>query len=273
MGINMISLNDYLDKLSIIKVLSFFLLIMLILTLISMIFKFQLGSLAFKFILYITILLFLAYKFKKIDLKENQSFSIALKKEYNSLFKIADLYYVSFIVIANMLFVSAIYFILRYLSFLSIVSFDSPLFGDFSAIRISVTALYFFTIVILSPIVEELLFRGIFLRRFNKELDNITYVILISSILFGLCHNFGGILGAILFGICASILYIKSGNILVPVFAHFLNNLLSFLLGLSGIEVFIQGNIIVIALIIILAIVSNVVLFKAIFQEWPKTME
>ena len=157
--------------------------------------------------------------------------------------------------------------------FLSIVSFDSPLFGDFSAIRISVTALYFFTIVILSPIVEELLFRGIFLRRFNKELDNITYVILISSILFGLCHNFGGILGAILFGICASILYIKSGNILVPVFAHFLNNLLSFLLGLSGIEVFIQGNIIVIALIIILAIVSNVVLFKAIFQEWPKTME
>ena len=268
----MIGLNDFLDRLSIIKVLSFFLFLILVLTLIPILFKFNLGSLTFKFILYFIMLLFFAYKLNNVDLGEI-SLKNALKNEYNSIFKVADIYHISFIVIANILFVSAIYFILRYLSGFSIIQFDSPLFGDFSTLSLSVLVLYLLTVVILSPIIEETLFRGIFLRRFNKELDNATLAILISSFLFGICHNFGGILGAILFGICVSILYIKSRNILVPIFAHFLNNLISFLLALSGIENFIQGNLVVIFAIILLAIVSNFVLFKAIINEWPNEME
>lgn len=269
--LNMIRLNDFLDKLSIIKVLSFFLLIILVFTLIPMVFKIHLGSLFFKFILYGIMLLFFAYELNKIDFDEI-SFKAALRKEYDSIFKVSDICHISFIVIANILFVSAVYFILRYLSHLSIIHFNSPLFGDFRALGIAILVLYLFTVVILSPIIEELLFRGLFLRRFNKEL-NVTSAILISSVLFGICHNFGGILGAILFGICVSILYIKSKNILEPIFAHFLNNLLSFLLALSGVEYLIKSNLIIIFLIIILAIVSNFVLFKAIFSEWPESME
>ena len=267
----MVRLNDFLDRLSIIKVLSFFLLMILVLTLIPMAINLHFGNLFFKFILYGIMLLFFAYELNKIDFDEI-SFKTAMRNEYDSIFKVSDIYHISFIVIANILFVSAVYFILRYLSNLSIISFNSPLFGDFTRLSISILALYFLTVVILSPIIEELLFRGIFLRRFNKEL-NVTLAILISSVLFGLCHNFGGILGAILFGICVAILYIKSKNILVPILAHFLNNLLSFLLALGGIEYFIQSNSIAIILIIILAIVSNFVLFKAIFSEWPKEME
>lgn len=267
----MIRLNDFLDRLSLIKVLSFFLLIILVLTLIPMVFKFYLGNLFFKFILYGIMILFFAYELNKLDFDEI-SFKTALRNEFDSIFKVSDIYHVSFIVIANILFVSAVYFILKYLSHLSIIGFDSPLFGDFRTLGISTLALYFLTVVIFSPIIEELLFRGLFLRRFNKEL-NVTLTILITSVLFGLCHNFGGILGAILFGICVAILYIKSKNILVPIFAHFLNNLVSFLLALSGIEYLIQSNLIVIILIIILAIVSNFVLFKAIFSEWPNDME
>ena len=146
----MIRLNDFLDRLSIIKVLSFFLLIILVLTLIPMISKIHLGSLFFKFILYGIMLLFFAYELNKID--------------FDSIFKVSDIYHISFIVIANILFVSAIYFILRYLSHSSIISFNSPLFGDFRALSISILALYFFTVVILSPIIEELLFRGLFLN-------------------------------------------------------------------------------------------------------------
>lgn len=269
--LNMIRLNDFLDKLSIIKVLSFFLLIILVFTLIPMVFKIHSGSLFFKFILYGIMLLFFAYELNKIDFDEI-SFKAALRKEYDSIFKVSDICHISFIVIANILFVSAVYFILRYLSHLSIIRFNSPLFGDFRALGIAILVLYLFTVVILSPIIEELLFRGLFLRRFNKEL-NVTSAILISSVLFGVCHNFGGILGAILFGICVSILYIKSKNILAPIFAHFLNNLLSFLLALSGVEYLIKSNLIIIFLIIILAIVSNFVLFKAIFSEWPESME
>ncbi len=267
----MIRLNDFLDRLSIINVLSIFLLIILILSLIPMIFNIHLGNLFFKFILYGIMLLFFAYELNKIDIEEI-SFKTALRNEFDSIFEVSDIYHISFIVIANILFVSAVYFVLKYLSHLSIISFNSPLFGDFTRLSISILALYFLTVVILSPIIEELLFRGIFLRRFNKEL-NVTLAILFTSVLFGFCHNFGGILGAILFGICVAILYIKSKNILVPIFAHFLNNLLSFLLALGGIEYFIQSNSIAIFLIIILAIVSNFVLFKAIFSEWPKEME
>ena len=267
----MTRLNDFLDRLSIIKVLSLFLLIILVLTLIPMIFNIHLGNLFFKFILYGIMLLFFAYELNKIDFEEI-SFKTALRNEFDSIFEVSDIYHISFIVIANILFVSTVYFVLKYLSHLSIIGFNSPLFGDFRTLSISILALYFLTIVVLSPIIEELLFRGIFLRRFNKEL-NVTLAILITSVLFGLCHNFGGILGAILFGICVAILYIKSKNILVPIFAHFLNNLLSFLLALSGIEYLIQSNSIIILLIIVLAIVSNFVLFKAIFSEWPKEME
>lgn len=275
MEINMIRLNDYLDGLSIIKVLSFFLLLILIFTLIPMIIGIGFGSLFFKFLIYLIMLIFFVYKFKKMDLRgeSEDSFLMALKNDFNSLFEVAGVYNISFIVIANILFVAAIYFVLQYLSSLSLISFDSPLFGDFSSISIGILVLYFLTIVILSPIIEEILFRGIFLGRFNKALNNISLAILLSSILFGICHNFGGILGAILFGICVSILYIKSKNILVPIFAHFLNNLISFLIALSGVECHIQGNLFVIILIIILAFVSNIVLFKAIINEWPSGME
>ena len=275
MGIDMIRFNDYLDRLSIIQVLSFFLLVMLVLTLSTMVFDFYLGNLTFKLILYGAMLLFFIYKFHQIDLKENSddSFLVSLRNEYDSIFEVSNIQSISFIVIANILFVSTVYFILKYLAGLSLISFNSPLFGDFSSLSAEILLLYFITVVTLSPIIEEILFRGIFLRRFNKELDNLTLAILITSILFGFCHGFGGILGAILFGICVSILYIKSRNILVPIFAHFLNNLISFLIALAGIEYFIQGNLIVIVLIVILAIVSNFVRFKAILKEWPTKME
>lgn len=273
----MINLTDYLDRLSIVKVLSFFLLVMLIFTLIPMLLGLNLGNLIFKLFIYGIMLVFFIYKFHKVGLKEFEfkefSFSDAFKNDFNALFKISKFHHILFIVVANILFVSSIYFFLTYLDGISLIQFTSPLFGDFSSSNVETIFIYFLAVVVLSPIIEEFLFRGIFLRRFNIVLNNLTLSILISSILFGICHNFGGILGAILFGICVSILYIKSRNILVPVFAHFLNNLISFLLALSGIEHFIHGNLIVILLIIVLAISSNLVLFKAVFEEWPDKME
>ncbi len=274
----MINLTDYLDRLSIIKVLSFFLLVILVLTLIPMIFDFYLGSLSFKLFLYGIMLLFFIYKFNSVYKKfysdsadsENNYPLDAFYNDLNSIFKVSKIYHILFIVIANILFVSAIYFILRYLGSLSLIPFDSPLFGDFTYLNEDIVSIYFLSIVILSPIIEELLFRGIFLRRLNFEFNNLTLAILVSSLLFGICHNFGGILGAILFGICVSILYVKSKNILVPILAHFLNNLISFLLALVGIENFILGNNLIIILIIILAILTNFVLFRAIIKEWPK---
>ncbi|WP_297980053.1 CPBP family intramembrane glutamic endopeptidase [uncultured Methanobrevibacter sp.] len=268
----MVNLNDYLDNLSLVKVLSFFLLLILVLTLIPLLFNFSLGSLIFKLSLYGIMLLFFIYKFNSISFGDGQSFFKSLKSQYESIFKVSKFYQILFIVLANIFFVTMIYFILRYFSSLGFLQFDSSLFGDFTSSSPLTVIVYFVAIVVLSPIVEELLFRGIFLRRFNKEFNNLNLAIILSSVLFGICHGFGGILGAILFGICVSILYVKSNNILVPIFAHFLNNLISFLLALFGLE-YLFFNSISVIVIFILAILTNLVLFRAIFKEWPSSFD
>ena len=109
----MIRLNDFLDRLSILKVLSFFLIMIIVLTLIPMALDLNFGNLFFKFILYCIMLLFFAYELNKIDFDEI-SFKTALRNEFDSIFEVSDIYHISFIVIANILFVSAIYFILSH---------------------------------------------------------------------------------------------------------------------------------------------------------------
>lgn len=81
----------------------------------------------------------------------------------------------------------------------------------------------FISSVFFAPVAEELVFRGVLLNRFKNRIGLIP-AILIPSICFGLCHDFGGILSAILFGICMCILYLKTDNILINIFAHGLNN-------------------------------------------------
>ncbi|MCQ2737308.1 MAG: CPBP family intramembrane metalloprotease [archaeon] len=128
--------------------------------------------------------------------------------------------------------------------------------------------MYFLAVVILSPIVEELLFRGIILRKLNTDYNfSIPFAILISSLLFGLCHSFGGILSAFVFGICMSVLYLKTKNILVPILAHTLNNLISFILAFTRIEYFILSNGIIVIIVLILFVITNFILFKHIFNE------
>ena len=83
----------------------------------------------------------------------------------------------------------------------------------------------FLSVVFLSPIAEELIFRGIFLNKL-KIIVPTTFAVLISSLLFASLHSFGSIFSAFIFGICMAILYIKSENILVPIFGHFINNLI-----------------------------------------------
>ena len=248
----MANLNRYLDELSLIKVLLFFILVILVMTLFGMVFNIEYGDLTFKLILYGFMIVFFAYNFNHVKTKGGETFSTSLNDALQSLFSKNSFFSILFIIVSNILFVAFIFFLLEYMGRTGILNFDSY--------------------VIFSPIVEEVLFRGIFLRRFNEEFGNVTLAILVSSVLFALCHSFGGISGAFLFGICMAVLYIKSENILVPIFAHFLNNLISFVLGLSGMEFLLYDNIILIAIVMILAVAFNAYLFKSIIAEWPKRM-
>lgn len=89
--------------------------------------------------------------------------------------------------------------------------------------------IYFITAVIAAPITEELLFRGVFLNYLmahRKKWESIVF----TSLLFGLVHLspdqlFFGFLAGLFLGYT----YIRTQNILVPIFFHALNNALSFL--------------------------------------------
>ena len=78
-------------------------------------------------------------------------------------------------------------------------------------------------IVILAPIIEEILFRGIFLHRWATKWSVRTAVIT-SSIAFGCLHF--DFISASIFGLLLSLIYLKTKSLAVPIAIHFLNNLI-----------------------------------------------
>lgn len=78
--------------------------------------------------------------------------------------------------------------------------------------------------IIVAPIAEEFLFRGIILQRWATKW-NIQVALLLSSLLFGILHaNF---IGLSVFGLVMGVLYIKTRTLLVPIICHALNNILA----------------------------------------------
>ena len=120
-----------------------------------------------------------------------------------------------------------------------------------------VTLAYFITfidVVLLTPLSEEFIFRGIILNRFNKRLPLIIAIIL-SSLIFGFMHGSTGLISAFIFGVCMCIVYIKTQNIFVSISIHFLNNLSGMLFDtVSNLPFF--GSDIFLAAILILGIFS-----------------
>lgn len=82
-------------------------------------------------------------------------------------------------------------------------------------------------ITIVGPIVEEFIFRGVILHRLMRK-TSMWGGILISSILFGFLH--ADMIGAFFFGVIASLLFLKTGNLLIPILMHMINNTIAVLL-------------------------------------------
>lgn len=122
--------------------------------------------------------------------------------------------------------------------------------------------------IILAPIVEELVFRGVLLNRLKLRIGIIP-AILVSSFLFGIGHEFGGMISAFLFGICMCILYLKTDNILIPITVHFINNLVVTLLESTHIDtIMLEFPWIIPTLIICL--ISSVLLILYIYKGFTK---
>jgi membrane protease YdiL (CAAX protease family) len=82
-----------------------------------------------------------------------------------------------------------------------------------------------FMIAALPAVGEELLFRGLFQRLFGDMFKNIHISIWITAILFGAMHlQFYGFLPRMMLGVLFGYLYLWTGSLWVPIWAHFINN-------------------------------------------------
>lgn len=119
--------------------------------------------------------------------------------------------------------------------------------------------------IIFAPLIEELVFRGVLFNRLKVRVGIIP-AMLISSFLFGIGHDFGGMVSAFLFGLCMCILFLKTDNILVPMSVHFINNVVATFLDLTPIDYYVvQFPLILLTTIVIL--ITTVFLIKYIVQE------
>jgi membrane protease YdiL (CAAX protease family) len=131
-------------------------------------------------------------------------------------------------------------------------------------------------VVLVAPITEEFIFRGLLLHRWGYKWSSTT-AILASSILFGLLHT--NVVGLTIFGIMMALLYCTTGSLWVPIVAHALNNLVVLLLSTvtstespdpaSSLAEF-QANW---WMGLILMLVSAPVLIPFIWRHWPRGNE
>ena len=77
-------------------------------------------------------------------------------------------------------------------------------------------------LVVVAPILEELLFRGVLFTRWSVRWGMGRGMIL-SSLVFGVLH-FDNVLGATVFGAVMALLYVRTGTLLVPMACHALYN-------------------------------------------------
>lgn len=101
-----------------------------------------------------------------------------------------------------------------------------------------------FFIAVVPGVGEELLFRGFLQNIFRRTFKNDHVAIWVAAILFSAIHfQFYGFIPRMLLGALFGYLYLWTGNLLIPIVAHFLNNCVSLIAlyvyqkGLTDIDV------------------------------------
>lgn len=88
--------------------------------------------------------------------------------------------------------------------------------------------LMLFSVVVVAPIAEEFIFRGVLLHRWGTKWG-VGPAIFLTSVLFGLLH--ANVIGLFVFGVVMALLYLSTRSLIVPIVAHAINNAIA-----SGVE-------------------------------------
>ncbi len=87
-------------------------------------------------------------------------------------------------------------------------------------------------IVLLAPLVEEVLFRGLLLPAWSGRWG-MRPAVVFSSLIFAVLHV--EIIGGFIFGVVTALAYLRTRRLLVPLVIHVANNALAWLLVLAGV--------------------------------------
>lgn len=128
------------------------------------------------------------------------------------------------------------------------------------------------TVVVVAPIYEEIIFRGILLKGMaNKINPNIALVI--SAIFFAIVHlNIPQGINAFFLGLIIGFIYLSTGSIYLSIFAHFVNNVLA--ITVSSFFVSFQGkySIEVHGMFFVLGVLLLVIAYKGHRQNRVKNL-
>lgn len=206
--------------------------------------------------LYIIVILYFIFKLGDYseDFK-NDLFNIFSKIEFKDIL---------LIVIFNILFSYGMLYAANYL----VVSFPTLDFlVSFAVPSMSIISFApLISTIFISPIAEELIFRGVLLNRLEIYVPTV-FAVIISALLFGSLHNFGSITSAIVFAVCMAILYLKTENICVPILTHFLNNLFAEIIRVVDVNELLFTNNAVMLVMGILSIISAIFLLRFMIVE------
>ncbi|MDO4467386.1 MAG: type II CAAX endopeptidase family protein [Bacillota bacterium] len=94
--------------------------------------------------------------------------------------------------------------------------------------------------LVIAPIFEELIFRGLILRTLSKYSK--TLAIVLSGVLFGMLHmNIEQAIPTMVIGMLFAYVSLKNNTLYLPIVLHFINNAIAFLaLNVSGLEMIIS---------------------------------
>ncbi|MBX7075884.1 MAG: CPBP family intramembrane metalloprotease [Methanobacteriaceae archaeon] len=246
------TINKVLNEISILRLLVFIFVLFSVLIILSIIFNINIEDNAFDLASYGLILFYFVYKFRNIGNN--------FKSELISSCTLSNIKEILFVAITN------IFLAFGVLIFALLIGIDVPLDSTTNFINFFNMSGEIIVIVVLAPIVEELIFRGVFLRWLDSKF-NIYVAIIITSVLFGVMHNFGGIISAIIFGVSMSILYVKTNNLFVPILAHMCNNFVCEFLIHFDYGNFLLSNDIILILLCICIILSIILLFNYLIKN------
>lgn len=191
-----------------------------------------------------------------------------LDRNFENLFESDVKKEIIYVLVLNLIFAFLFTFLISLLDIL--IGFGDPTWisiWDVDTINIDSSVLVLDSIVaiIFAPIIEELVFRGILFNRLKIK-TGIIPAMIISSFIFAIGHDFGGITSAFIFGICMCTLYLKTDNILIPMSIHFLNNLLATIIDLIGIDA-VMAQLPWIIPSLIITIIGSFYLVKYVIKE------